>query len=75
MACPKCGQEQHCPCKNCKEANEGKVVWVWVNPNGPIECGNCGHVMSCDSWIDCEVEELKKEGKWKFTNPYILKEK
>ena len=73
MSCPICGQEQNCPCENCKEANKGKVVWIWVTPNGPIKCGNCGHAMSCDGWMDHEVDE--PIGKWKFTNPELLKEK
>ena len=50
MKCPNCQGEQHCPCKNCKDKNRGKVTWIWVTGNGPIECGHCGYIMSYSEW-------------------------
>ena len=61
MKCPKCGGEQYCPCKSCKERNKGKITWIWVTPNGPIECGHCGHTMSCGEWMDEDWEQMKQD--------------
>ena len=57
MKCPKCQGEQHCPCKNCKDKNRGKVVWKWITGNGPIECGHCGYQMPAEEW---EYEEYRQ---------------
>ena len=54
--CPKCGQEQHCPCKSCADRNEGLVTWVWQSDGESIACGKCGLVMGADEWEEREME-------------------
>ncbi len=55
MYCPKCQKTMYCPCKNCAEKNKDKIVWVWVTPNFPIQCGNCGYIFP-----DFEGEEYRQ---------------
>uniref|UniRef100_A0A6M3K2B6 Uncharacterized protein n=1 Tax=viral metagenome TaxID=1070528 RepID=A0A6M3K2B6_9ZZZZ len=72
MYCPKCGQEQFCPCKHCRKAHENKVVWEWKGD--VIACGKCGVLKAaswweglafdiyCDSVIDCRTYPDKCRG-------------
>ncbi len=60
MNCPKCENTMYCPCENCSVKNKGKVTWVWVTPNGPIKCGNCGYIFE-----NFEEEEYKQYEEWK----------
>lgn len=67
--CPKCGQEQLCPCVNCAERNAGNVVWKWTHEKDEkgeewelIACGNCGYINSPDGWMDIEYEYYKSRG-------------
>lgn len=60
--CPKCGQEQFCPCKNCADRNAGKVVWKWTPDGECISCGHCGFTAHADQWLDFEYEYLKSRG-------------
>lgn len=62
--CPKCGQEQFCPCVNCAKENAGKITWVWQEDGDCIACGKCGLVMSADQWLDLEMETYEKWKKW-----------
>ena len=58
--CPKCKEEQNCPCENCQERNEGKITWIWIDGNGPIKCGHCGHTMSVDEWMHEEMRQFEE---------------
>lgn len=57
MKCPQCGNEQYCPCKNCKETHsKGKPTWIWVNGD-TIKCSFCGLIKHVDFW---EAEAWKQ---------------
>lgn len=59
MSCPKCNGEQHCPCRNCKERNAGKVVWKWDETGEIISCGHCGYTLHADDWLAIDWEQMK----------------
>jgi len=56
MFCPNCGQEQFCPCDNCRPRHKQEIVWQWVTPNGPVACGMCGLEFSQCDWEDIELK-------------------
>ena len=58
MICPKCGGEQLCPCKNCKNKNSGMVVWVYITGED-IMCGHCGYVSSGNVWFDEDMRQYE----------------
>ncbi len=57
--CPKCGYEQHCPCKSCVENfPTDKKRWIWRGDL--IECANCGFTAHVDKWEEIEMLEFRK---------------
>lgn len=70
MKCPKCDNEQYCPCKNCIERSKGQKTWIWVDGN-TIKCAFCGLTEHADFWeteawkqhkkLIAEKEESKRE--------------
>lgn len=60
MRCPRCGYEQLCPCPPCKMEWEKKSPnhkpWIWVIPDGPIRCSNCGLTKPAGWWENLAME-------------------
>lgn len=44
MKCPKCNNEQNCPCVNCKDTfSKGKTVYIRVGDDN-CKCAFCGFI-------------------------------
>ncbi len=59
MFCPKCGQEQFCPCKACKPTHKKKLVWKWDKEGWLISCGRCGLTAYAGWWEDLSFDIFK----------------
>jgi len=59
--CPKCGLKQECPCESCRGRHKAKVTQVWITPDGPIACGNCGLARPEEWWMNLEWDITKEE--------------
>ncbi len=65
--CPKCGQEQNCPCAACLKRGFTKpdeIVWKWTEDGNSISCGKCGWTADADVWQDLEYEYMRSRGGW-----------
>lgn len=60
MKCPRCNNEQYCPCSNCKEVSKGKKIWIWEKFD-MIKCAFCGFTAHAD-WWETEAYKQTKEG-------------
>jgi hypothetical protein len=59
MKCPQCGEDQYCPCSNCKDSySKGKKTWIWIDGE-LIKCAGCGLTKHADWWMDAEWKEFK----------------
>lgn len=67
--CPKCGQEQNCPCEACLRRGFTKPGDVVYKQDGDNQvCGNCGHSMHMGEWEDLEYNFYKTHGLWPSDN-------
>lgn len=59
IKCPKCKYPQFCGCKACiDKCPEGYKTEI---PKGEsCTCGNCGHTLSYDQWMDIEWKMIRK---------------
>lgn len=66
-SCPKCGQEQHCPCVHCADRNSGLITWKWQEDGECMACGKCGLTLHADQWMHIEMESVYREtwNEWK----------
>lgn len=55
MFCPNCGQEQICPCKNCKPHHKRQDVWIWSVDGESISCCKCGLTAHADWWEELSM--------------------
>ena len=55
MYCPKCGYEQKCGCKSCKDKLNGIKPYKWVKDYF-IRCTNCNLTMTSEWWQDLEYD-------------------
>lgn len=67
LECPVCGYPLYCGCPACVDLiPPGFVPEIHRGVEG-IEiygCPLCGFKQSGDWWLDYEIEQLKRDGKW-----------
>lgn len=67
MLCPKCSNEQHCPCEHCRSTfSKNKTTYIRVGDD-MIKCAFCGFIAHMDWW---ETEAWKQ---FKSTEDFVNK--
>lgn len=61
--CPRCGQEQFCPCPSCKERHKRDDVWEWDKTGNFIICCRCRLTAEASWWEGLEGEEKTDRGR------------
>jgi len=56
LKCPRCSDEQLCPCDRCVTRNAGKVTWRHMD-DATIACGHCGFSMAATDWRLLSAEQ------------------
>ena len=62
MYCPKCGQEQFCPCDACRGKHKQETIWKWTDDEiSGIICSKCGFTKSVDWWLILEYDVYEED--------------
>ncbi len=62
MFCPKCGQEQFCPCPTCSKREPHDIYYKQIEPSGQA-CSKCGLTKDMAWWDNLEWDIFEDDRK------------